>query len=282
MTNSVFRTSTDTYILSIAAPLEKTWPNRRRYPLSLQIFKEIVAAFRVPSSFINIAISCTTLTFELEDESLNSGRPRFSHSEAGCKEHDPIGVVASLGPWSLAVTFDRDTQTTYGLALGLCEHQAARLLDTMRASIDEMTLPMSLPLMWLNILGELRARRVMGRQDAITRSEADIGIHWSKDGEQINNSLRDVDFDNLTRRLTVIGSEVAWDIHALEAQSTMADAFENVQRLLDSSGLMLQSDSRAAKAFRTRLRYARQLIRGLRTWTVYTQQRAHVQLQTVK
>lgn len=129
--------------------------------------------------------------------------------------------------------------------------------------------------MWLNIMGELRARRIMYRKDAAVRSEMDVGIHWSKDNANAND-LVEFDFNGLTRRLTVLGSEAARDLHALEAQVEIAALVEDINNRIP---VMVSAEVQAA--FRRRLRYASQLLKGLRHWNTYTQSRVNIQLQTV-
>jgi len=124
----------------------------------------------------------------------------------------------------MVVTFDPATCTTYGLAMGLCPHQASRLTEALRVASAQTMLPILLPLAWLNVLGETRARRVWGRKRAIDRLEMEMGIHWSSDEDTKVKSWRNFDFDILTRALTVLGSELAWDMRGIEAQLEMVAA----------------------------------------------------------
>lgn len=186
------------------------------------------------------------------------------------------GIISMIAGLSLALKFNSTTQTTYAIAIGLCDHQRTKLIETIQSCTAELSLPMSLAVMWLNIMGELRARRIMYRKDAAIRSEMDVGIHWSKDNAN-SNDLVEFDFNSLTRRLTVLGSEAAWDIHALEAQIEIASLVEDV-----SGRMPATASTEVQAAFRRRLRYATQLLKGLRHWNTYTQSRVHIQLQTVR
>lgn len=86
---------------------------------------------------------------------------------------------------------------------------------------------------------------------------------------------------NATQRLTMYGSEVAWDIHAIEAQLEMVSLIEEVQDSIDGDTDALNAQPGELVAFRARTRRIRQVLSGLMRWTRYNQQRVQVQLQTV-
>jgi hypothetical protein len=268
---------------SISKPTFEPTPYLYRYrtfphyfTIALPTLLQIVDAFRLPRAYTNLIASHNTGVFELHSSERGV---QSSDNKQPKAEEEVSGVFAFLGGISLAINFDSASQTTYAIVIGLCEHQNAKLVETIRACASELVLPMSLALMWLNVLGELRARRVTYRKDAIVRTELSIGTHWSRDGRTAAEQLTNLDFDDLSRRLTVLGSETAWDLHAIETQFEMVDAFEEIQDGLNES---VRQVSPAAKlAFQHRSKYARQLLKGLRGWTMYTQSRVQIQLQTV-
>ena len=138
---------------------------------------------------------------------------------------------------------------------------------------------MILPVIWLNVIGETRAYRVMGRKNAVLDSDLELGVHWALDNRM--RPLRELDFDKLTRRLTAVGSEVNWDVLAIEAQLEMATLIETVQDMICVSAQGSLMKPAAFKAFRTRLRNVKQVLFGLQHWTLCLKRRAEVQLQIV-
>lgn len=251
------------------------------YPFttSLEKLKEIIGTFNIPETYTNLIASHNTGIFDLYSDSQTKRHVSVSdghHAPQQCLS----GVFTFIGGFSLALNFECTSQTTFAIVIGLCEHQIAKLIETIRSCATELTLPMSLALMWLNVMGELRARRVTYRKDAIVRSELDIGTHWSRDEQTIANQLANLDFDDVTRRLTVLGSETAWDVHAIDTQLEMVERFNEIQHNLNESLHDIPPGS--TQAFFQRSRYATQLLKGLKGWTLYTQSRVNIQLQTVE
>lgn len=188
------------------------------------------------------------------------------------------GIICILGPIALALSFNTVTNIASCVILGLCNHQAANLIATLRNVPDVIHIPMLLPTIFLNVLGETRAHRVLGRKQAINGTEVQLGVHW---GVQAGQGPKKISLENATRQLTVCGSEVAWDMHAIEAQLEMVGLIEEVQESINAFRNALDDQKIAMIAFRARTRRVRQVLSGLMHWTRYNQQRVQVQLQTV-
>lgn len=188
------------------------------------------------------------------------------------------GIICVLGPIALALSFNTVTNITSGIVLGLCNHQAANLIAILRNVPNAIHIPMLLPTIFLNVLGETRAHRVLGRKQAINRTEVQLGVHW---GVQEGQGPSKISLETATRQLTVCGSEVAWDMHAIEAQLEMVELIEDVQESINAFRKAPDDHKIAMIAFRARTRRVRQVLSGLMHWTRYNQQRVQVQLQTV-
>lgn len=232
------------------------------------MFKTIVSRFGIPSAFVNFALARTTATFDFGEHSSD-------------QQGKPMGMFSVLGGLAIAITFDSTTRTTHGLLMKMCKHQTEQFITTLQTRGPELCLPMAPTIAWLNVLGQTRARRVIGRRDGIARSEVDIGVHWSKNTQTMKKRLQDLDFRELTRRLTILGSEAAWDAHAIQAHLEIASTCERVQNAI-RQGPHGTSSLESESAFAARVKHARQLLRGLQLWTSDNQQRAQVQVQTVR
>lgn len=188
------------------------------------------------------------------------------------------GIVCVLGSIALAMCYNTATKLTTGVVLGLRSHQASRLISLVQSTPEVSQVPMMLPLLFINILGETRAHRVLGRKQAIVRLEVDIGVHWSV---QVDLRPQDMSLEAATRQLTVYGSEVPWDVHSIEAQLEMVTLISEVQDSINDQSAPFEKHSSAMVAFRARSRRIRQTLSGLMHWARYNQQRIQVQLQTV-
>lgn len=179
------------------------------------------------------------------------------------------GIIFTLGPLSLAVSFDPNAKRTSALVMGMCEHQVTHMIKLIESTHDLLDCPTILVNLWLNIMGSTRAHRVMGRKDAILRTETELGTHWMLDNQEF--SLDQINFDRVTRCLTVMGAEMGWDIHAIDAQVEMAALLEEFHVSLFGASPRMQIRVRQAKAVLSRLRH----------WTHVNKQRVQVQVQTV-
>lgn len=133
---------------------------------------------------MNLALSHTSGNFDLR----------------GCEEAPgttTYGVLSVLGQLAFALSFDSVTKTTSALAWQLCQHQIEHFLQTVKSRITELEAPLSLAVIWLNILGQLRAHRVMARRDGVSRNEMDIGIHWSRNGDKVKTDFKISTFGRL-------------------------------------------------------------------------------------
>jgi len=227
-------------------------------------------AFDIPLPFVNLAAACTTIAMDfdtVQDCALPTGVAL-----------EPTGIICVLGPISLAVSYNIATKITTGVVLGLCNHQAVELTTSICKIAEAARVPMLLPALLLNVLSKTRAHRVLGRKQAIHDTEVELGIHW---GLQTDLGPRNMSLGNATQRLTMYGSEVAWDIHAIEAQLEMVALIEEVQDTIDGDTDTVNAQPGEIVAFRARTRRIRQVLSGLMRWTRYNQQRVQVQLQTV-
>lgn len=221
----------------------------------------------MPRPFMNFAASHTTVALDVES-------PESPHDQAKQERPDGRGIVFVLGPLSIAVNYRASTRSTHAVVLGLCQHQAKRLIDYMRSSPLVLISPMLFPVMWLTILSETRARRVLGRKDALNRTEVELGIHCGV--QHPVRRLEDIDFRIVTTRLTVYGSESAWDIHAIDALQEMLALTATVNGQIHGD----RSDVDDLREFKFRVRHIKQVLSGLIHWTKMTQHRVQIQLQT--
>jgi hypothetical protein len=67
------------------------------------------------------------------------------------------------------------------------------------------------------------------------------------------------------------GSEVAWDVHAIEAQIEMVSLITEVQSAINDQDNALDEKSVGMVAFQARSRRIRQVLSGLMHWTRYNQ-----------
>ena len=172
------------------------------------------------------------------------------------------------------MSYCASTHSLSAIVLGFCDHQATKLIELLRRTTTALTSPMLLPVLWLNVLGETRAHRVIGRMIALNRTEVELGLHWGVLPPA--RKLQNMDFDTVTRRLTVYGSEVAWDIHAIEAQQEMLRLIETIHgEIQGAEGVEVGASDLAV-----RVRHIRQVLSGLMHRTRYTQNRVQIQLQT--
>lgn len=227
-------------------------------------------ALKVPSPFINIMAAHATVAMDF-DAVQSSQLPTTASSKR-------TGIIFVLGPIALATSYNIATKMTTGVVLGLCNHQTSRLISLVQSIAEVSQVPTMLPLILVNVLSETRAHRVLGRKQAINRLEVDLGVHWSV---QADLRPKDRSLEVATRQLTVYGSEVAWDVHAIEAQLEMVTLVAEVQDSINEQDTSVDDKSPAMVAFQARSRRARQTLSGLMHWTQYNQQRIQIQLQTV-
>lgn len=227
-------------------------------------------AFNIPSPSINAIAAHTTIAMDFDTvEDLHS--PTTANSKR-------TGIICILGSIALAMSYNAARKLTTGVVLGLCSHQASRLTSLVQSIPEVSQVPMMLPLLFINILSETRAHRVLGRKQAIVRLEVDLGVHWSV---QADLRPQDMSLEAATRQLTVYGSEVPWDIHSIDAQLEMVTLVSEVQESINDQHAPYTKHSSAMVAFRARSRRIRQTLSGLMHWAKYNQQRIQVQLQTV-
>lgn len=255
---------------SISKPVDSVVPGRRRYPLTLEAIGQILEAFNIPLPFINIMAAHATVAMDY-DAVQDFQLPATAPSKR-------TGIIFVLGPIALATSYSIVTKMTTGVVLGLCNHQTSRLISLVENIAEVSQVPTMLPLILVNVLSETRAHRVLGRKQAINRLEVDLGVHWSV---QVDLRPKDRSLEVATRQLTVYGSEVAWDLHAIEAQLEMITLVAGVQDSINEQDNTVDEQSPAMVAFQARARRARQTLSGLIHWTHYNQQRIQIQLQTV-
>ncbi|KAK5123211.1 hypothetical protein LTR85_003410 [Meristemomyces frigidus] len=149
-----------------------------------------------------------------------------------------------------------------------------------------VTVPIATATTWLNVMSETRARRFVERKVAITYLEAEGG-HWSDD-LSINKELRSVNFESLTRKLTVLGAQLAWDDAAIEVQRDLASRLQEMQQTAffrhPHSGLYggtSQDADSGADRLMLRLEQSKDLLNGIRIGTKQIRERMSIQLQTL-
>lgn len=232
--------------------------------------EQITGGFNIPVPCINVIAAHTTIAMDFDIvQDLHS--PTTANSKR-------TGTICVLGTIALAMTYNIATKLTRGVVLGLCSHQASRLISLVQSTPEVSQVQMMLPLLLVNILSETRAHRVLGRKQAIVRLELDLGVHWSV---QADLRPQDMSLEAATRQLTVYGSEVPWDLHFIEAQLEMVTLVSEVQETINDQNTPYAKHSSAMVDLRARSRRIRQTLPGLMHWAKYIQQRIQVQLQTV-
>ncbi|KAM0706159.1 hypothetical protein Q7P35_006708 [Cladosporium inversicolor] len=249
-TNTKDRTCS--FRLLISKPVDSVFPGRRRYPLTLEAIGQILEAFNIPLPFINIMAAHATVAMDY-DAVQDFQLPATAPSKR-------TGIIFVLGPIALATSYSIVTKMTTGVVLGLCNHQTSRLISLVENIAEVSQVPTMLPLILVNVLSETRAHRVLGRKQAINRLEESRGRHTTAHG---------------------VRSEVAWDLHAIEAQLEMITLVAGVQDSINEQDNTVDEQSPAMVAFQARARRARQTLSGLIHWTHYNQQRIQIQLQTI-
>lgn len=198
----------------------------------------VLEAFNIPLPFINVMAGHTTIAKDFD-----AIQERHSLTMIDSKR---IIIVCVLGPIALALSYSIATNSATGVVLGLCNHQASRLTSLIESTSDLSQVPMMLPLMLVNVLSETRAHRVLGRKQAINRLEVDLGVHWSV---QADLRPKDMTLETATRQLTVYGSGVAWDVHAIKAQLEMVALAAEVQASINEQDTTPADRSSAMLAF---------------------------------
>ena len=73
---------------------------------------------------------------------------------------------------------------------------------------------MLFPAIWLDIFSDTRVFRSEGRIMGVRDIQLRTGMHWSVEFTDLK--LAELDFNQLNYELTVLGSELHWDLFALE------------------------------------------------------------------
>lgn len=73
---------------------------------------------------------------------------------------------------------------------------------------------MLFPAIWLDVFSDTRVFRSEGRIMGVRDIQLRTGMHWSV--EFTDSKLAELDFNQLNYELTVLGSELHWDLFALD------------------------------------------------------------------
>lgn len=247
--------------LLISSPRWKTIPKLRSVAVTQAMYQNIAIAFGIPTAFIGAATAqapCVTEFHTFEDG---------------------YGLYVILNRRAVVLTHDPATATTYCFAMGLCGHERENVVNDLRQCGSAATDLLTVASAWVNAVSETRARRFVQRKVAITYLESDGGMHWSDDLRK-NKPLRSINFEMLTRKLTVLGTQLAWDDSAIDVQHELVD---RVLELLHRSGRPHASHGRSntLPPVELRMRQAKDLLRGLKVGTKQIRERVSVQLSTL-
>ena len=189
------------------------------------------------------------------------------------------GIIANLNSQGIAVSYNPKTRSTSCFVIGVCEHQIARCKRELRNMQSHAANPMLFPAIWLDVFAETRVRRSEGRGAAICEIQADTGLHWSVAASESESKM--LDFNGLIYKLTVLGSELAWDEFSLgtlmNIQAKLMSAHQNFLALHESK---IQFDC-AEDKIGGRLGSTKDLLVGLQGRASYSVQQVNVQLQEV-
>ena len=87
--------------------------------------EQIMEAFKIPSPSINIIAAHTTIAMDF-DTVQDLHAPATANSQRN-------GVICVLGSIALAMSYNTATKLTTGVVLGLCSHQASRLISLVQS-----------------------------------------------------------------------------------------------------------------------------------------------------
>ena len=120
----------------------------------------------------------------------------------------------NISSHGLVITHEPRIRRTTCFVVGLCEHQTAGCKRELRECASEARLPMLLPAIWLDVFSDTRVFRSEGRVMGVRDIQLRTGMHWSVDFTDAK--LTELDFNQLNYEWTVLGSELHWDLFALE------------------------------------------------------------------
>ena len=233
----------------------------RPFPFSRKVYSSVAETFHLPSAFIG------HLTAQVSFMTMFK-----AHGSA-------FGILGILNRKSIAITYDAALGSSYGLVIGLGEHEANKLIEDFGHCQGSVPDIVAVVTSWLSVTAQTRGRRYVKRHIAITDLEKEGGMH-RRDDLTKNRNLRSIEFDVLTRKLTVLGALLAEDEGAIHVQLNMIDTFLTLSNGLHKDNEQ-SGDAYKERTTTMRLNQLRNLLHGLRSGTMYTQQRVKLQLQTV-
>jgi hypothetical protein len=189
------------------------------------------------------------------------------------------GLLAELASHGFALSYDSQSRTTSCFVIGLCEHQIVRCKRELRNLQGLAADPMLFAGIWLDVLLETRARRAEGRRLGMRNLQLDSGMHWSSTPTEAYR--RQLDFDSLLYKLTVLRSELAWDDFALKTLTDLRARTVQTRETYPANHSPSVAD-RGRDVLDQRLENADDLLRSLREDTAFTTQLASILLQTVR
>jgi hypothetical protein len=130
----------------------------------------------------------------------------------------------------------------------------------------------------MNVMTETRARRLVERKVAATALEIEADMHWSEES-RLKRTLRDLDFEAITRKLSILLTQLAFDEVAIDQVDRLVDKLKILQ--IEYVRDCCQPTQAEQDAFKLPFEQAQELLFGLRMATKQIVQRTNVQLQTV-
>lgn len=244
--------------LLVCSPRQTYDARKLSFPFSRKLYNEVANSFQFPRAVVGYAAAEGTMINEFE--AFDGGS----------------GLVCVMKSRKLLISYDIATSSTCALLWGLCAHEIQKLIAEIERLKDAAPMISALIASWLNVVSQLRGRYFVDRKLAILKIERMIGLHWSSDTPK-SNSLRDIDFQELTRRLMVLCN--AWDDTAIDFQLGL------ISRLLDTdvfpmNEFMKVTGPTSLPVHRSLLQTKNVLI-GIRNSNDEIKQRANVALQTV-
>jgi hypothetical protein len=144
---------------------------------------------------------------------------------------------------------------------------------------------MLFPTIWLDVFIETRVRRAAARTKTIYDIQKSTGLHWSV--SNMEEIASNIDFEEVTYVLNVLGSELAWDELALSVlmriQEQILASHGHLTRTsqIHSSTDSCQLDLEYADVVATRLAQSKDILCGLQGKTKYNAQQVGMQDRAV-
>lgn len=246
--------------LLAGSPRERA-PALRGLPWSHEKYEEIAAAFKLPADFPGS--SCVEGQLITEYQAFDGG----------------FGLLILLNRRAFNITYDPTTRTMYALLTGLYHDETKGLIKHFKDLCKSTPFITAIVASWLSVVSHFRGWKFAERRLAISDIERQFGMHWSDD-INTHRDLKSMNFEVLTRKLTVLHGVLGWDECASQLCLDLISRFLTGEESFLNDHLQQQAHTMSNK-LRLRLCQIRDSHVGLRLGNNEIQRRASNNLQTV-